>query len=271
MKKTSLFSLLFFILFGIYAPFITAQSPYEFDNKKDGVFLLCGAGLQVVGLYFNNNITPLTESEINNLSKNDINSFDRFAASYWSEDAQKISDVLFITYGILPAMLLISKDVREDFKVVSLLYLETALLTLSLNTLAKGLTQRIRPFVYNSNPNISLKEKTNKDAKRSFYSGHTSVAFASAVFTSVVFDDYFHSSKWKPVVWSTTLLGATATAILRVKGGKHFPTDVVVGAFMGSLTGYLVPYFHRNKKDNRSNLVPVSNREQLLISLNFRF
>ena len=271
MKKISLFTLLFFILFGIYASFITAQSPYEFDNKKDGVFLLCGAGLQVVGLYYNNNITPLTDSEINNLSKSEINSFDRFATSYWSKGAQQISDVLLVAYGILPATLLVSKDVRENFKDISLLYLETALLTLSLNNTTKGVTQRIRPFVYNSNPNILLKEKTNKDAKRSFYSGHTTFTFASAVFTSMVFGDYFPGSKWEPVVWSTTLLGATATAILRIKGGKHYPTDVLVGAFIGSLTGCLVPYFHRNNKDRRSNLVPASSRKQLLISLNYRF
>ena len=38
--------------------------------------------------------------------------------------------------------------------------------------------------------------------------------------------------------------GAVGVAALRVAAGKHFPTDVVAGAALGSAVGWLVPTIH---------------------------
>ena len=39
--------------------------------------------------------------------------------------------------------------------------------------------------------------------------------------------------------------GAAAVGTLRVAAGRHFPTDVLAGAALGSLIGWLIPTVHR--------------------------
>ena len=51
------------------------------------------------------------------------------------------------------------------------------------------------------------------------------------------------SSKY--VVWGGTMSLAVATAGLRVIGGKHFYSDVLVGGLVGVAVGFVVPALHR--------------------------
>jgi membrane-associated phospholipid phosphatase len=46
------------------------------------------------------------------------------------------------------------------------------------------------------------------------------------------------------------LLLAATVGTLRVLSGKHFPTDVLTGAVVGSALGWLIPELHRNKGSN---------------------
>jgi membrane-associated phospholipid phosphatase len=72
---------------------------------------------------------------------------------------------------------------------------------------------------------------------RSFPSGHTTQAFAVASVIATSYDQL-----WVKV----TAYGAAAvTAYVRVQRGKHFPTDVVVGAAIGTLVGRSVVHFNR--------------------------
>ena len=41
---------------------------------------------------------------------------------------------------------------------------------------------------------------------------------------------------------------ATAVSALRVASGKHWPTDVVAGAAVGSAIGWVVPFLHRTDR-----------------------
>jgi len=49
------------------------------------------------------------------------------------------------------------------------------------------------------------------------------------------------------------------TGFLRVRAGEHFPTDVILGGLVGTASGILVPYFHKNKLFNNENLsmIPI--------------
>jgi membrane-associated phospholipid phosphatase len=46
--------------------------------------------------------------------------------------------------------------------------------------------------------------------------------------------------------WNAVVLYGAATGVgaLRVAAGKHFPTDIIVGAVLGSAIGWLVPTLH---------------------------
>ena len=102
--------------------------------------------------------------------------------------------------------------------------------------------KRARPFVYN--PDAPLGEKQNKDARYSFFSGHTSGTACLSVVAAKIWSDYHPGSGWKPLVWSTALAWPAAVGILRVKAGKHFPTDVLVGYAVGFACGYFLPKIH---------------------------
>jgi membrane-associated phospholipid phosphatase len=63
-----------------------------------------------------------------------------------------------------------------------------------------------------------------------------------------MFSAYHPDSKWKPVVWTVAAILPAATAYYRVRGGKHFITDVATGYAMGALTGILIPRLHLRKR-----------------------
>jgi membrane-associated phospholipid phosphatase len=126
---------------------------------------------------------------------------------------------------------------------------------------------RYRPYVYN--PEVSFDHKQKKDSKSSFFSGHTTLAFASSVFLATTFQELHPDSKFTALVWTGSLITAATVGILRIESGKHFPTDVLTGAVVGSFVGYLVPHFHKNKKDNSSQIDRIEHIPILVIRFKF--
>jgi membrane-associated phospholipid phosphatase len=88
-----------------------------------------------------------------------------------------------------------------------------------------------------------------------------------------VYADYHPDSHAKWVFYS--LAGATTgvTAYLRYRAGQHFPTDLLLGIAQGTLTGLLVPHFHKHKliKDANLSILPFSNGQNLGFSLSYKF
>jgi undecaprenyl-diphosphatase len=82
------------------------------------------------------------------------------------------------------------------------------------------------------------------DYAASFFSGHTTMAFNGAVFASTVFCAYFPDSAWRLPVVAGSLSLAVATGVMRMAAGCHFFSDVLTGALIGSVTGFLVPFIH---------------------------
>ncbi len=93
---------------------------------------------------------------------------------------------------------------------------------------------------------------------RSFPSGHSTQAFAVASVIATSYDQLW--------VKAAAYGLATMTAWERVRRGKHFPTDVVAGAAIGTLVGHSVVRFSRKLRSGekepeatgtRLTLVPV--------------
>ncbi len=244
---------------------VNAQSPYSFDWKKETAIIGISGGLMATGYTIQSNINPLSEEDIAGLRRSNINQFDRSATYNYSSVARRGSDIGLASSYLLPFLFLADSKTRKDFKSIAILYGETMLASKGITNIIKRTARRTRPFVYNEE--VPLSEKVKLRARYSFLSGHTSVTAANSFFIAKVFSDYFPDSDWKPYVWSAAIVLPAMTGYFRVKGGKHFPTDVISGYFVGAAIGYLIPHIHRNKKGNKTGsiqLYPNSNGMQLV-------
>ena len=92
------------------------------------------------------------------------------------------------------------------------------------------------------NDDVSLSQKSGRDARMSFFSGHTSTVAAFSFFGAKVFSDYSDNTTHKALVWTGAVILPAVVGYLRVRAGRHFPTDVIAGYLVGGAIGYLVPY-----------------------------
>jgi membrane-associated phospholipid phosphatase len=105
--------------------------------------------------------------------------------------------------------------------------------------LAKYTVQRPIPLAYSNPHDPSITgSKLNYD---SFYSLHTSTTFAALTATAMTVNRRYQTGAW-PFVAAAVIGGSVAYE--RVAGGRHFPTDVMMGALAGATVGILIPYLH---------------------------
>lgn len=231
---------------------VSAQSsfPYEINWKRQGIMGTAALGLGVVDLIVRNRVTPFTEAEILQLDPNIVPAFERGITERYSETAAHRSDVglfLFTGAGIaLPVLSLSGVSSQgatyskwQQRGTLGLLWLETNFITGVGTDLVKSLVTRTRPFAYHSLSPLDM--KLDPDARKSFFSGHTSVTAANTFLAAKVFADLYPDSKWKPLVWSGAALVPAWVGMERVLAGKHFPTDVAVGYLFGAAIGYFIP------------------------------
>jgi membrane-associated phospholipid phosphatase len=103
----------------------------------------------------------------------------------------------------------------------------TALLVSGAVTLIlKKLVNRPRPFT--TYPDI---EKLTSGGSGSFPSGHTSMAFATATSLSLVYPKWY--------VIAPSFLWASTVAYSRMDLGVHYPSDILGGVVVGTLSAYL--------------------------------
>jgi membrane-associated phospholipid phosphatase len=139
---------------------------------------------------------------------------------------------LAVDEGALPAL--------NDAVVVA----ESALTATAVSSLATLAAGRPRPFLYGEKAPLDV--RNSADAGLSFVSSHASVGFAIAVST------YVTSRRLHPHVGEVTpafvlvagLAASTFVATARVAAGKHFITDSIAGAVIGSSVGVLIPALH---------------------------
>lgn len=196
---------------------------------------------------------PSTVQKIESLRTSSIPRFDRWAADVYSEKAADVSDLFF--YGSMPlpvlAMLADGK-MRKDFGKLAFLYLEAMSVTGVLYSGSSYLTSRYRPYAYN--PEASMTLRTRGGAKNSFFAGHVALVGTSTFFIAKVFADYHPDSKVKWIPYTLASVATAATGYLRHRGGRHFPSDILVGTAVGPLVGILIPHFHKNKLFEGSGL-----------------
>ncbi len=144
---------------------------------------------------------------------------------------------------LLPTIILASSNGRENADKLAIMTAETYLLAIGTTYLTKSLVKRTRPFVYNSSAPMS--EKLKRDARMSFFSGHTSFTAATSFYTASMLSQHPDNKAAMPYIWTTAAAIPAITGYLRWKAGKHFPTDIFIGYAVGLGIGLLIPELHK--------------------------
>ena len=243
---------------------------YKLKPAVDVPLTAIGTGLSLLGFSKIYSKDASSEEDILALRKSDINSFDRRAADNYSEKATKQSVMLFYGSMPLPLVLLLDKDIRKDAAKIGFLYLEALSITGVFYTGSNYFVNRYRPLAYN--PEVPMDERRSGCSTNSFIGGHPAMVATSVFFIAKVYADYHPESKFKWVLYTAASASTFATAYLRYKGGKHFPSDLITGVAIGTLSGILVPQFHKNKLINneRVKLAPFHNGMSSGLSFSYR-
>jgi membrane-associated phospholipid phosphatase len=194
-----------------------------------------------------------------------INAWDRLVLDNDTPGAKTTSDILVVVTmlspvvgGLIDAALHCDAKGWENYGEDVLIVGETLAVNYLLNNIVKYGVRRARPFSYNSQYQDNT-DKTGEaryedpDAGLSFYSLHSSFSFAAATSFSYLFTQR-HPGDYAQVVpvWLLTHALAATTAVLRVEAGKHFWSDIIVGAVVGSSLGIVIPYLHKRGDDGGS-------------------
>jgi membrane-associated phospholipid phosphatase len=163
--------------------------------------------------------------------------------SYHSVPAARLSDALLALDMVIPVAGQVGLGVDERFLNSSVVYAETLSLNLMLNAFTKVVFRRPRPY---SQRVLALGRASNDDddLNVSFYSGHSSMSFAAALSGSFLFAEATPSRGSRYAMWGAELTLASAVAGLRVRAGKHYFSDVIVGGVVGAGLGVAVPVLH---------------------------
>ncbi len=160
----------------------------------------------------------------------------------YSPLSERISDLALIGSLMTPPLTLATRG-RVSWENALLVYTQAVEASFLANTLTKRLVRRARPYTYGPHRE-RIKDLAEGDAFYSFYSGHTSTSFTAAVSGSLLFSVLEPDEGKSMAHFGGTLALAALTGHARVRAGRHYPSDVLVGALVGAGFGFLIPALH---------------------------
>jgi membrane-associated phospholipid phosphatase len=237
-----------------------AQAPAAADHPEDNprsvyrvrpsvdIPVIAGAALAMIGPYAlaARLITPSCPCDPGR-----VNALDRPTIGRASDLAGNISDATVTVAFAAPVALAAATGGRESLEDL-VVAAEAVAINGGLVSLTKVAVRRPLPRVYAGDPDLIGRTR----GYRSFYSGHTSYAFSALTATSMTIG--LRYNRWLAPALITGLVG-TSVAVERVLAGYHFPSDVVVGAAVGTAVGIAVPLLHARQWSSwRLTLLPAA-------------
>lgn len=139
--------------------------------------------------------------------------------------------------------------------------------------LAEILTRGVKIVAGRARPNVNLDDPHDfrlgrgwgDNRYQSFFSGHASDAFAAAtVFTA---ETARRSPGWEWPVGAVLYGGAALVGVSRMYDNKHWATDVLAGAALGTFVGLQVVRYHDKRDDGDVEPVPDGGSPGTSVSL----
>jgi membrane-associated phospholipid phosphatase len=217
-------------------------SPFALHAEVDVTVLLTASAVWALPTLFDGVLAP---GNCQPCDPAGVNALDRTVIGNHDAAAEIASDVGIVSLPLL-AGLGSFVDVRpfgwsaalEDVVLVA----ESVAISGAVNQVVKNLAMRPRPYMYVAD---TAEEKGRaRENYRSFYSGHTSMAFSAAAAFAYIFTVRRPDSPWRYAVWAFGMAAASAVGVCRVLAGAHFWTDVITGAIVSGALGVLTPALH---------------------------
>jgi membrane-associated phospholipid phosphatase len=232
---------------------IYSQSAFSINMEEYIIIGLTSLGIGIIPFFINNEPTDISGT----FNKNEVNIFDRSLIFLYNKYLDYFSDYYLSTaLAILPVISVIPGT--KNSKVLlsyGVMYTESLLLTYGTVFSLKGIVDRYRPYMYDS----GVPDAKKNDYHNSFPSSATAFAFLGVTFFTTTYSHEFPESKWKtPLIIGGYTLAASVGA-MRILAGSHFLTDVFAGAAIGSLYGWLIPWLHLEKENNKFAVIPTMN------------
>lgn len=162
------------------------------------------------------------------------------AANAWSNVTLATDGAVALAGVIVPALALPEAKgiwALEDSAIVW----SSVMTNLAVVQLMKTQLGRLRPATFYGDTRAAVPAS---EADVSFPSGHSGIAFSLAASASTL--AFLRGYESAPYVTATTGALAIATALLRISADRHWATDVITGAGIGSAIGLGLPLlFHR--------------------------
>ncbi len=231
--------------------------PYRVNYWVTGSLIGVGLTTNYLGVSRVFGKKELSPSETEGLNKSNVNSFDRWVL--YQDPANRADFGRYSNYAVasmvvLPAFLLLDKQISRDWFDVLLMYAETMSITPNIyewSPLGVTFQNRIRPVAYYDQ--LTYDERKSGNNRNSFYSGHEAVVTASTFFMVKVYSDYHPEiGNNKYLLYGAATIPPLIMGYFRVKALAHFPTDVLVGMGVGALCGIIIPELHRFQDKNIS-------------------
>lgn len=224
-----------------------AISPFNWNNQE---FRLGMGSLLVTGLTFT------IDKEVNDLITKNQNPF----LKSLSKDYLRLGGEGYMIAGGL-ALTFLGSKIGKDEKLAFVTYraAEAWIIAVGATGLLKLITHRHRPEESLTEPFIFDGPSLSKD-HLSFVSGHTSSAFAVAT----IFSHYYKDRRW--VTWTSYTL-ASLVGFSRIYDSKHWVSDVIGGALLGTWIGYGLAKPNQKNKQGLYSLYPIYSSEIVGLSM----
>ncbi len=218
-----------------------AQSRHQLQPGREAAVLGAGVALNGFGLWqhHRNKSTPLPALDLALVPP-----IDRISTRQWHPRAHRTSNVLFglSAAASLATAVIVQQGDRSLVPVV--ITMESGLLAAGLTNTVKELVRRPRPYLYN--PDVPASLHPAGESALSFWSGHTANTAAITFSCASLVQRSDASNGMKTLTWIGAAALPMTMGYLRVRAGRHFPTDVLTGYLVGAAVGFAVPYFHRS-------------------------
>lgn len=244
----------------------SVSAGFSLSLSGDIPLTLAAAGISGLGSLLYSQMKVPDETK----GKDDLLPWDRPIAGRYSRTADRISDfgaalaVAPVTVGAVAWYQ--GRSNAAEFATFTLMFAQAIAIGNGINLAVRSLEIWPRPYTYaESGEGLHAAENAKPEAYGSFFSGHATAAFTVATFTDQWFRTVYPNSPYAGIVRAGAYSLAAIESMMRVTAGKHYFTDVIVGALVGTGVSLGILEIHRNRNEKFSmwigtNVVGITSR-----------